>query len=80
MDKFKIIYNAITDIGKIIFKYKNQKITAETEDSICEMMVMELQQKRMKNTQMKRTESYLMKWPVQYWISYFLRRKQQNES
>lgn len=46
MDKFKIIYNAITDIGKIIFKYKNQKITAETEDSICEMMVMELQQKK----------------------------------
>lgn len=46
MDKFKIIYNAITDIGKIIFKYKNQKITAETEDAICERMVMELQQKK----------------------------------
>ena len=29
---------------------------------------------------MKRMESYLMKWPVQYWISYFLEELDRMES
>lgn len=44
MDRFKVIYNAIADIGKVIFKYKKQNINSNTEDIICEQMIKELQQ------------------------------------
>ena len=44
MDRFKVIYNAIADIGKVIFKYKKQNINSNTEDFICEQMIKELQQ------------------------------------
>ena len=44
MDRFKVIYNAIADIGKVIFKYKKQNINSNTHNIICEQMIKELQQ------------------------------------
>lgn len=41
MDKFKIVYNIITDIWKVISGYKNKDVSQDTE---CEQIISELQE------------------------------------